>query len=100
MKEQELTHGDRVTADISPVRLEGHFGKMIMYFCPMQDMHITERLETGDGGPLPSEAIIEGFAVPKDITPGLYTIKNAQLFSNGTMQVIATERTVFESVPC
>jgi len=98
MKEEKLTHGDRVTANISPVRLESNFGKMIMYFCPMQSIEITNRLAQGDGGSIPSEAIIDGFNVPSNFKPGLYELKNVELFSNGTMQVLATENTVFEAV--
>ena len=98
MKEEKLTHGERVTANISPVRLESNFGKMVMYFCPMQGIEITQRLEKGDGRSLPSEAIIENISVSEQKKPGLYTLKNVQLFSNGTLQVIATADTFFEEV--
>lgn len=98
MKEEKLSHGERVTANISPVRLESNFGKMFMYFCPLQAIEVTSRLNIGDGGSLPAEAIIEGFEVPSNIKPGLYTLKNVELFSNGTLQVIANENTMFEAV--
>lgn len=98
MKEAGLQHGDRVTASLSPIRLESNFGKMVMYFCPMHGVNIHERLETGDRRNLPSEAIIEGISVPGNMTPGLYELKNVQLFSNGTLQVIATADTTFEMV--
>lgn len=88
MKEEKLTHGDRVIADISPVRLEQNAaGKMVMYFCPMQNIVIKERIENGDGAAIPAEAIINGFAVSENLPSGLYTLKNVELFSNGTMQV-------------
>lgn len=98
MKEERLMHGDRVKADITPIRLESNFGKMVMYFCPMQSIEVKQRLSIGDGGSLPAEAIIEGLTVPKALKPGLYTLKNVELFSNGTMQVIATADTEFEAV--
>jgi hypothetical protein len=98
MKEEKLMHGDRVTANLSPVRLEANFGKMVMYFCPMQGIEITSRIAEGDDGAIPSEAILEGIAVPANFSPGLYTLKNVELFSNGTMQVIATANTEFEAV--
>lgn len=103
MKEEKLTHGDRVKADISPVRLESIFSKMVMYFCPMNTINVHEKLEHGDGKSLPCEAIIEGLAVPATLRPGLYNLKNVELFSNGTLQVIATADTMFEAVanePC
>lgn len=98
MKEEKLAHGDRVKADISPIRLESNFGKMVMYFCPLQTINIREKLVTGDGRNLPPEAIIEGFTLPGNMKPGLYELKNVELFSNGTMQVIATADTKFELV--
>lgn len=98
MKEENLKHGDRVTANITPVRLEANFGKMVMYFCPLQDIEVKQLLSNGDGASLPHEAIIEGFKVPKNFAPGLYELKNVELFSNGTIQVIATADTEFVAV--
>jgi hypothetical protein len=95
MKEQHLTHGQTVKANLSPVRLESNFGKMVMYFCPLQDIAITERITDGDGGSLPAEATIIDFNIPANTKPGLYTLENATVFSNGTMQVIANENTTF-----
>ena len=40
MKEESLTHGETVMANISPVRMENRFGRMILYFCPMQNIQI------------------------------------------------------------
>lgn len=98
MSEEKLTHGERVTANISPVRLESSIGKMVMYFCPLQSIDITRRIEAGDGGRLPAEAMIDGLKVPADIKPGLYELKNVELYSNGTMQVNATADTCFEAI--
>lgn len=100
MKEAKLTHGQTVKGDISPVRLEVNFGKMVMYFCPVQDVIINERVTDGDGGPIPGEAILKGFenVAPGNTAPGLYTLKNVNLFSNGTIQVIAGKDTVFKPI--
>lgn len=98
MKEEKLSHGETVTANISPVRLESNFGKMVLYFCPMQSIEVIEKVNAGDGGSLPAEAIVDGLTVPGNCKPGLYTLKNVTLSSNGTMQVIATENTMWESV--
>lgn len=98
MKEEKLTHGETVTANISPVRLESNFGKMVLYFCPMQSIEVLNKMSDGDGGSLPSEAIVEGLSVPGNCKPGLYTLKNVKLSSNGTMQVVATVDTTWESV--
>ena len=96
MQEEKLTHAETVTANISPVRLESYPGKMVLYFCPMKSIEILHTVAAGDGGSLPSEVSLEGLTVPKNCQPGLYTLKNVVLTSNGTMQVIATEKTVWE----
>lgn len=98
MKEEGLTHGDRVIANLSPVRLESNFGRMIMYFCPMASVEVTKKIAAGDGGSLPPEAILENMKTPETLKPGLYTVKNVELFSNGTMRVIAGPKTEFVPV--
>lgn len=97
MQEQGLKHGDRVTADLSPVRLEPLAnGEMVMYYCPIQEIAVKQLLARGDGGWLPADATLVNITAPKNIVPGLYNLKNVQLYSNGTMQVIATAETEFE----
>jgi hypothetical protein len=96
MKEKALTHGETVTATLSPVRLEKAMGKAYLYFCPMQAVEVLETITPGDGGDIPNEVIVEGLTVPASQEPGLYTLKNVKLSSNGTMQVIANEKTSWE----
>lgn len=98
MQEKELTHGETVKATISPVRLESAAGKMALYFCPMQTLDIVEKLAPGDGGEIPSNVVVEGLVLPPEYKSGLYTLKNVKLSSNGTMQVMATSETVWESL--
>ena len=97
MKEEKLTHGETVVANISPVRLETDQGKMVMYFCPMKSIEVLKTISNGDGGSLPAQALIEGLAVPENLKPGLYKLKNVVLSSNGTMQVKATADTIWEN---
>lgn len=96
MKEKQMTHGETVTASMSPVRLESALGSMYLYFCPMQTLEILETITPGDGGEIPARVMVEGLSVPPGQKPGLYTLKNVKLSSNGTMQVIADEKTVWE----
>lgn len=98
MKEAKLTHGETVTANLSPVRIDHRFGSTIMYFCPMNTIDVVEQLTPGDGLSIPAEAKLENITIPADLKPGLYELKNVKLFSNGTMQVIATENTEFKLV--
>jgi hypothetical protein len=62
----------------------------------MKTIEVIKKVAPGDGGSLPAEVKVEGLTVPVGYAPGLYTLKNVILSSNGTMQVIATEETVFE----
>jgi hypothetical protein len=98
MREEKLTHGETVTANISPVRLEGSYNSMVIYFCPMQNIEIIQKVNTGDGGSLPFGVTVEGLTIPRHFKPGLYSLKHVTLSSNGTLQVIATEKTVWETV--
>jgi hypothetical protein len=96
MQEEKLTHGETVTANLSPVRLEMDHGHMIMYFCPMRSIEVLETINKGDGGRIPDEAKVDGLNVPANYKPGFYNLKNVTLTSNGTMQVKATSKTTWE----
>lgn len=96
MKEKQLSHGETVTVNMSPVRLEAALGKMYLYFCPMQTLEILQTITPGDGGEIPSRVVVEGLTVPPEHKPGLYTLKNVMLTSNGTMQVVADATTTWE----
>ena len=98
MKEEKMTHGQMVTANLSPVRLELHYGQMVMYFCPMNTIEILDILNNGDGGNLPTEVKVDDLSIPVGFESGLYMLKNVTLSSNGTMQVSATSKTTWEPV--
>src|SRR5688572_14230560 len=76
MKEAQLTHGETVIVNISPVRLEAAAGKMAIYFCPMKYIEIYQKIAAGDGGDIPYEVSVEGLKVPPAFKSGLYTLKN------------------------
>lgn len=97
MREEKLSHGETVTANLSPVRLEKSRGKMVLYFCPMKSIEVLETVAAGDGGGIPDLAKVEGLTIPKDLKEGFYKLKNVTLTSNGTMQVKATDETTWES---
>jgi len=98
MKEEELTHGETVMANISPVRLERMDDRMILYFCPLQSIDVVQSITCGDGGSIPSQVQVEGLTIGDSIRSGHYTLKNVVLTSNGSIQVKATEKTVWEAV--
>jgi hypothetical protein len=99
MREEKLSHGETVTANLSPVRLEKSRNKMVLYFCPMKSIEVLETVSDGDGGTIPGEVKVEGLTIPQNLKSGFYNLKNVTLTSNGTMQVKATEKTTWETAP-
>lgn len=97
MREEKLSHGETITANLSPVRLEKSRGKMVLYFCPMKSIEVLETVTPGDGGSIPDQAKVEGLTIPKNLKEGFYTLKNVTLTSNGTMQVKVTDKTDWET---
>jgi len=98
MKEEKLSHGGTVTANLSPVRLDMDHGEVVMYFCPMKTLRVLKVIAEGDGDNIPMQAKIEGLSVPSDYKSGLYDLKNVELTSNGTIQVKATQKTSWEFI--
>jgi hypothetical protein len=99
MQEENMTHGQTVMANISPVRLDRSYRQeAVLYFCPMKKIDVLEITADGDGGSLPQDATIEGFTIPQEYKSGLYKLCNVQLTSNGTMQVKATSQTTWEKI--
>src|SRR5689334_12382534 len=60
MKEEKMSHGGTVKANLSTVRLEMSHGGVVMYFCPMKDLRILEVVAEGDGNVIPAQAKVEG----------------------------------------
>jgi hypothetical protein len=99
MQEEQMTHGQTVTANLTPVRLEKSFyNEVVLYFCPLEKIEVLNTLSAGDGGSLPSEATIEGLSMSGECKPGLYKLCNVKITSNGTMQVMATSETTWEKI--
>lgn len=98
MKEEKMSHGGTVRANLSPVRLEINRDSVVMYFCPMEKLEILEVMSEGDGNSIPSEAKTEGLSVPSHFKPGLYELENVELTSNGTIQVKATAKTAWKAI--
>ena len=96
MKEEKMSHGGTVKANLSPVRLEMDHGSVRMYFCPLQSLRVLEIVAEGDGRNIPAQAKIEGLSVPVGYKPGLYELENIELTSNGTIQVKATGKTTWK----
>ena len=98
MKEEKLSHGGTVKANLSPVRLDMDHGAVVLYFCPMKTLEVLEVMTQGDGKAIPMQAKIEGLNVPVDYKSGFYDLRNVELTSNGTIQVKATDKTTWEFI--
>jgi len=98
MMEKSMSHGTTVKANLSPVRLEAAFGKMHLYFCPMRELEVLEKIDTGDGAEIPEKVVVDGLNIPSGNKSGLYTLRNVKITSNGSIQVMADKDTTWEMV--
>lgn len=98
MKEEQLSHGGTVKANLSPVRVDMDHGAVVMYFCPMQNLQVLEVIAEGDGGNIPAEVKVEGLIIPSACRSGLYDLKNVEVTSNGSIQVKQTRETKWEYI--
>jgi hypothetical protein len=99
MGEAAIGHGQEARVDLPGVRVgagspAGSTGPTsevgTIFFCTMGPIHVHQVLEAGDGGPLPTEVVLEGLVVPE---PGTYDILNAVVHSNGDLRVRADSAT-------
>jgi hypothetical protein len=93
MAEAAIGHGQEVRADLPGIRVTAQNADWriapdpsiaAIFFCTMGSIRVREVLDSGDGGSLPSEVILEGLVVPE---PGIYDILNALVHSNGALRV-------------
>src|SRR6201996_1316596 len=98
MKEEQLSHGGTIKANLSPVRVDMDHGAVVMYFCPMQNLQVLEVIAEGDGGNIPAEVKLEGLQIPAQCRSGLYDLKNVEVTSNGSIQVKETRETKWEYI--
>jgi len=98
MKEEQLSHGGTVKANLSPVRVDMDHGAVVLYFCPMQNLKVLEVIAQGDGGNIPAEVRLEGLNIPSHCRSGLYDLKNVEVTSNGSIQVKETRETKWEYI--
>ncbi|HKG33556.1 MAG TPA: hypothetical protein VKB22_07480 [Gemmatimonadales bacterium] len=94
MVQAEVRHGQEIRADLPGIRVEAmgrnwFIGKPsrhgVVFFCTMGPITIRETTTPGDGGPLPSNVILEGLEIPAE---GIYNLKDVLVQSNGDLRVI------------
>lgn len=99
MAQAEVQHGQEIRADVPGIRVMAmarewfsarHRGKGEIFFCGMGPIRVREVTVPGDGGPLPSEAVVEGLEVASG---GSYDLLNVLVESNGNLRLIVDHAT-------
>src|SRR5215216_2861008 len=94
MAEVEIRHGQEIRADLPGIRVTAmgrnwftgrSNNKGEVFFCTMGPIQVRERTTPGDGGPLPSNVVVQGLEVPSD---GTYDLMDVLVQSNGDLRVI------------
>ena len=104
MEQAQVRHGEEIRADLPGIRVMATGGTWLsprrnadgeVYFCTMGPIRVREVTVPGDGGPLPSDAVVEGLEVASD---GSYDLLNVLVQSNGDLRLIVDEATRVERV--
>ena len=99
MAQAKVQHGEEIRADLPGIGVTAmardwftarHRGKGEVYFCTMGPIQVREVTVPGDGGPLPTDAIVEGLEVA---SVGTYDLLNVLVQSNGDLRLIVDDAT-------
>jgi hypothetical protein len=99
MAQAEVQHGQEIRADLPGIGVTtmardwftaGHIGKGQVFFCNMGPIRVRKVTIPGDGGPLPTNAIVEGLEVASG---GTYDLLNVLVRSNGDLRLIVDDAT-------
>jgi hypothetical protein len=97
MAQAQIRHGQEVRADLPGIRvtaLNRHWfsgkpsGKANIFFCTMGPIRVRRVATPGDGGPLPSDVLVQGLDVPGE---GTYDLLDVLVQSNGDLRLIMDE---------
>src|SRR6266581_974835 len=99
MAQAEVQHGQEIRADLPGIGVTAmardwftarHTGKGQVLFCTMGPIRVRKVTIPGDGGPLPTDAIVEGLEVA---SVGTYDLLNVLVQSNGDLRLIVDDAT-------
>jgi hypothetical protein len=103
MAQAKVQHGQEIRADLPGIRVtaldRGWFtarrdAEGEVFFCSMGPIRLRRVAISGDGGPLPTEVVVDGLEVAGG---GTYDLFNVVVRSNGDLRLIVDEAT--EVVP-
>ena len=100
-EEAQVQHGQELRADLSHIRVTASGapssewpatpeGCGEVFFCNMGPVRVRQVLASGDGGPLPTNVIVEGLEVPG---AGFYDLLNVLVRSNGDIRLVVDAET-------
>jgi hypothetical protein len=99
MAQAKVQHGQEIRADVPGIGVMAmarewftarHKGKGEVFFCTMGPIQVREVTVAGDGGPLPSDVVVEGLEVASG---GSYDLLNVLIQSNGNLRLIVDDAT-------
>ena len=99
MAQAEVQHGQEIRADLPGIGVLAlardwftarHKIKGEIFFCTMGPIRVREVTVPGDGGPLPTDVVVEGMEVASD---GSYDLLNVLVQSNGDLRLIVDDAT-------
>jgi hypothetical protein len=103
MEQAKVQHGQEIRADLPGIRVTAldrgwftarHHVQGEVFFCSMGPIRLRRVAISGDGGPLPTEVVVDGLEVAGG---GTYDLFNVLVRSNGDLRLIVDEAT--EVVP-
>ena len=100
-EEAQVRHGQELRADLPNIRVTASGaspsewpgtaeGCDEVFFCNMGPIRVRQVLASGDGGPLPTNVIVEGLEVPG---AGFYDLLNVLVRSNGDIRLVVDAET-------
>ena|SRR5215207_2523626 len=97
MAQAKVEHGQEIRADLPGIRVVAmarewftarHKGKGEVFFCTMGPIRVRKVAISGDGGPLPTDVVVEGLEVAN---VGAYDLLNVLVRSNGDLRLIVDD---------
>lgn len=97
MAHAKVQHGQEIRADLPGIRVVAmarewfiarHREKGEVFFCTMGPIRVRKVAVSGDGGPLPTDVVVEGLEVAN---VGTYDLLNVLVRSNGDLRLVVDD---------
>ena len=97
MAQAKVQHGQEIRADLPGIRVVAmgrewfaarHRERGEVFFCTMGPIRVRKVAVSGDGGPLPTDVVVQGLEVAN---VGTYDLLNVLVRSNGDLRLIVDD---------